>query len=215
VNLPDLAPTFLEAAGVTPPKVMTGRSLVDVLQSDKDGQVDSSRDFVVVGRERHVAKARTDNLPYPQRAIRTKDFLYIRNFKPDRWPMGTSPGFGAPDGPMPSLEQLEQNTFGAFGDLDASPTKAWIVVHRDDKGVAPYFDFAFGRRPAEELYDLRKDPHQVKNVASDSTYQSTRELLSKRLLGVLKSTGDPRVTGDGSTFDKSPFADEPKPRGTR
>lgn len=206
VNLPDLAPTFLEAAGVTPPKVMTGRSLIDILRSDKSGQVDSSRDFVVVGRERHVAKARIGNLPYPQRAIRTRDFLYIRNFKPDRWPMGIGPGFGAPKGPMPEFEKLENNTFAAFGDLDASPTKAWIVTHRNDEGVAPFFDFAVGRRPAEELYDSRNDPYQVKNVADDPDYRSERKQLSRRLMKVLKSTGDPRVTGDGSTFDNPPFA---------
>ena len=91
VNLMDLAPTFLEAAGIEPPDVMTGRSLVGVLTSTQQGQVDATRDFVVVGRERHVAAARTGNLPYPQRAIRTEKFLYIRNFKPERWPMGVGP----------------------------------------------------------------------------------------------------------------------------
>ena len=215
VCLPDLAPTFLEAAGVRPPEVMTGRSLIDVLASQKQGLVDPSRDSVVVGRERHVAAARTDNLPYPQRAIRTKDFLYIRNFKPDRWPMGTAAGFGAPDGPMPSYEQLEKNTFVAFGDLDASPTKAWIVEHRGDPGMGKYFDFAFGRRPAEELYDLRKDPHQMQNVAATPDYEATRRQLNERLMSVLTETGDPRVMGDGSTFDKPPFSSAPEPRGPK
>jgi uncharacterized sulfatase len=69
VNLMDLAPTFCEIGGVKPPEVMTGRSLWSVLQSDKSGQLDESRSWVVTGRERHVALAREDNLPYPQRAI--------------------------------------------------------------------------------------------------------------------------------------------------
>ena len=43
MNLMDLAPTFLDAAGVTPPEVMTGRSLVDVLRSDASGLVDPAR----------------------------------------------------------------------------------------------------------------------------------------------------------------------------
>jgi uncharacterized sulfatase len=208
VLLPDLAPTFVAAAGQTPPDVMTGRSLVPILVSTKNGHVDATRDSVVVGRERHVARARTDNLPYPQRAIRTKDFLYIRNFKPDRWPMGTAAGFGAPKGPLPSLGELTNNTFGAFGDLDASPTKAWIITHRDDPGVDRFFDIAFGRRPAEELYDLRNDPHQTTNVAGDADYSSIRKELADRLLTTLQETGDPRVTGDGSTFDKPPFASD-------
>ena len=158
VCLPDLAPTFVEAAGLVPPDVMTAKSLMSILTSNKSGQVDATRDCVIVGRERHVAAARTDNLPYPQRAIRTKDFLYIRNFKPQRWPMGTGPGFGNPEGPMPEFEQLRENTFAAFGDMDASPTKAWIAMHRNDPGMYPFFEYAFGRRPAEELFDLRKDP---------------------------------------------------------
>jgi uncharacterized sulfatase len=215
VNLPDLAPTFLEAAQVPIPKTMTGRSLVPVLRSNKSGQVDPTRDSVVVGRERHVAKARLNNLPYPQRAIRTKDFLYIRNYKPDRWPMGVAPGYGLPAGALPGFEQLEQNTFNAFGDLDASPTKAWIVVHKDDPGVDLFFDFAFGRRPAEELFDLAKDPHQTKNLASDAKYQAVKKKLSDRLARVLKENGDPRVIGDGTTFDKPPFSDSPQRRKKR
>ena len=207
VMLPDLAPTFLAAAGQELPDVMTGRNLIPVLKSVKSGQVDPSRDSVIVGRERHVARARTDNLPYPQRAIRTKDFLYIRNFKPDRWPMGTAAGFGQPAAPFPSTNELTNNTFKAFGDLDASPTKAWIIDHRNDPGIDRYFDIAFGRRPAEELYDLKNDPHQIKNVADDPAYADARKQLSTRLMTVLKETGDPRVTRDGSTFDKPPFTD--------
>lgn len=207
VCLPDLAPTFLEAAGEKPLDVMTGRSLVNVLTSDKSGQVDESRDAVIVGRERHVAAARTGNLPYPQRAIRTKDFLYIRNFKPDRWPMGTGPGYGAPSAPMPSVDVLTNNTFAAFGDLDASPTKAWIATH-PKQADGRFFDIAFGRRPEEELFDLRTDADQTKNVAKDEAYSAVRKELSTRLMKVLKETGDPRVTGDGTTFDKPPFSGE-------
>ena len=215
INLMDLAPTFLEAAGVKPPKVMTGRSFVNILQSDKNGQVDPTRDYVVVGRERHVAAARINYLPYPQRAIRTKDFLYIRNYKPDRWPMGVAPGYGRPAGPLGEYAKLEQNTFVAFGDLDASPTKAWIATHRDDPGMQRFFDFAFGRRPAEELYDLRSDPHQVRNVAQNEKFAASRKQLSERLNSILKNAGDPRVTGDGSTFDKPPFSNAPRARRKR
>jgi N-sulfoglucosamine sulfohydrolase len=203
VNLPDLCPTFLEAAGEKPTEAMTGRSLMSVLTSDKSGRVDPQRDFVIVGRERHVAKARTGNLPYPQRAIRTDDFLYIRNFKPDRWPMGTAPGYGESAGELPSFEQLEQNTFGAFGDLDASPTKAWIITHRDDPGMQKFFDIAFARRPGEELYDLRKDPHEMNNVAENKQYADAKAKLSTRLMKVLRETGDPRL--DNDAFDRPPY----------
>ena len=97
VGLPDLCPTFLEAAGIAVPEVMTGRSLMSVLTSTTSGQVDPTRDAVFVGRERHVAHVREGNLPYPQRAIRTRDHLYIRNFQPERWPLGEGAGFGRPE----------------------------------------------------------------------------------------------------------------------
>ncbi len=220
VSLPDLGPTFLEAAGLQPPEVMTGRSLMPILASEKQGQVDPTRDAVIVGRERHVARARLGELPYPQRAIRTADFLYIRNFKQDRWPMGTAAGYGEPDGVLPSYKQLAANTFGAFADLDASPTKAWIIQHRQDEGMQRYFDWAFARRPASELYDLRKDPHQMTNLAGQPEYAQQQAMLQARLMEVLKTTGDPRVQGDGSTYDKPPFAgprpkNKPKPKPKR
>ena len=206
VNLMDLAPTFLEAAGEKPLEVMTGRSIVPLIVSPKNGQLDPARDYVVVGRERHVASARPGRLPYPQRAIRTKDFLYIRNFKPDRWPMGSGPGMGAREGEMPPYEKLRENTFVAFSDLDASPSKAWIITHQRDEGMGKYFQMAFGRRPAEELYDLRRDPHQMVNVAAEEIHTEARKGLEARLLKVLRDTGDPRVTGDGATYDLPPFA---------
>ena len=209
VCLPDLAPTFTEAASLTPPEIMTGRSLLPILKSEKSGLVDATRDSVIVGRERHVAAARTDNLPYPQRAIRTKDFLYIRNFKPDRWPMGTGSGYGRPSGPFPDFNTLANNTFVEFGDLDASPTKAWLMEsYRNGKSshLQQEFQFAFGRRPAEELYDLKTDPHQIQNVVDNPTYQKAKKELAARLMKILKETGDPRVTGDGSTYDKPPFS---------
>ena len=122
--------------------------------------------------------------------------------------MGVGPGMGQPEGPFPSYEKLREDTFVAFGDLDASPSKAWIIEHRDDPGMKKYFDIAFARRPVEELYDLKKDPHQMVNLAGEKAYAETMAGLEERLLAVLRSTGDPRVTGDGATYDQPPFAGE-------
>lgn len=206
VCLPDLAPTFLRAAGEEVPPVMTARSFLGVLLSSVNGSVDPNRDHVIIGRERHVAKARLDNLPYPQRAIRTKRFLYIRNFKPDRYPMGNAPGFGLPDGPMPEWSPLQENTFVAFGDLDASPTKAYMLSNLEDTSVRHQVELTCGLRPEEELYDVIADPDHLHNLASDSKFNKIRKSLSDRLMNTLKSTGDPRVTGDGTTYDRPPFS---------
>lgn len=205
INLMDLAPTFLEIGGVSRPAVMTGKSALDVLRSEKSGQVDPARTWVITGRERHVDTAREGNLPYPQRALRTADFLYIRNFAPERWPMG-SPKTVTTD-TAPTTAQLEQNTGAAFADMDASPTKAWLVEHRNDPQWKWHYDYAFAKRPAEELYDLRKDPGQIKNVAAEPEYAEQKRKLGEQLLQTLKEAADPRVTGDGGTFDRSPFSD--------
>ncbi|TWU08016.1 sulfatase family protein [Stieleria varia] len=204
VTLPDLAPTFLEAAGVKPTDNMTARSLINVLKSDQSGTVDAERDAVFFGRERHVAAARTDFKPYPQRGIRTDQYLYVINFEPERWPMGTGPGLGKPEGPMPSYEDLRENTFAAFGDMDASPTKAWVATRRDEDPKS--FDYAFGRPPEFELYDIKADPHCLENLAGDPKSQDVRSRLHDRLMGELKSTGDPRVTDD-PIFESAPFTD--------
>ena len=121
--------------------------------------------------------------------------------------MGTAAGYGQPDGKLPPYNVLENNTFAAFGDLDASPTKALLVIRRLESSMKPFFELGFARRPAEELYDLKRDPDQVHNLAADPSYTEIRTNMSRRLLQTLKSTGDPRVTGDGSTFDKPPFSD--------
>ncbi len=204
VNLMDLAPTFLELGGVKPPAVMTGRSFVNVLHAEQSGQIDPTRTWVVTGRERHVAAAREGNLPYPHRALRTPDFLYIRNFAPDRWPMG-SPKFVS-QSDLPSFAALEKNTFVAFADMDASPTKAWLVRQYTEPAWQWHYDYAFAKRPAEELYDLKNDPDETRNLAAEPAFAQTKRELSERLLKILTDAHDPRVLGDGHTFDRPPFA---------
>ncbi|HEY3901043.1 MAG TPA: sulfatase [Chthoniobacter sp.] len=208
VSLPDLAPTFMEIGGVTPPSGLYGRSIRRELESDKSGQIDPERNWVISGRERHVATAREDNLPYPSRALRTPEYLYIRNFAPDRWPMGAP--YSATATGTPPAEELEKNTFIAYPDMDASPTKAWLILHQNDPQWKWHFDRAFGKRPAEELYDLRKDPDQTTNVAADPAYAADKEKIAAQLMKRLKDSADPRVTGDTLMFDKPPFTN-PEP----
>jgi arylsulfatase A-like enzyme len=209
VNLMDLAPTFLEAGGAKPVAGMNGRSLVPLLRSERSGQIDPGRTWAVTGRERHVGSARADNLPYPHRALRTKDFLYIRNFRPERFPMGDPKDVAADT--VPPGREFETNTRVAFADMDASPTKAWLILNRREPKWKWHYEYAFGKRPAEELYDLRRDPDQVKNVAADPAYAKAKKELADRLLATLKETGDPRVVEESCRFERSPFTDpEPK-----
>ena len=75
VSLTDIAPTLLEGAGVAAVSTMTGRTLAPLLR----GEAQAGRDQVFLERERH-ANVRRGDLSYPVRAVRTNDYLYIRNF---------------------------------------------------------------------------------------------------------------------------------------
>jgi arylsulfatase A-like enzyme len=204
VNLPDLAPTFLEAGGAEIPAAMTARSLWPTLKAEKSELVDPTRTQVFMGRERHVEMAREGYLPYPQRAIRTAEYLYIVNFKPERYPLGDPYRLDG-DNP-PTAEEITETTFVTLPDDDAGPTKAWLVGQRDNPKWKPLYDLAFGKRPREELYDLKTDPHQVRNVARDPKYATLRAELEERLTTELKRTDDPRLVDDGKFFETPPLA---------
>jgi uncharacterized sulfatase len=206
VNLMDLAPTFLQAAGESLPEGMAAQGLLAVLEAEGSGRVDPARDHVVMGRERHVAAARDGCLPYPQRAIRTPDFLYIRNFEPDRWPMGDPKGLDDPATVPPPYDLLRHNTFTAYADMDASPSKAWMIHHRGEERVKELYRIGFGKFPAEELYDLRRDPDHMRNLIGDPAFAEVRHALAARLEAVLRGQSDPRVAEQPCRFEHPPFS---------
>lgn len=183
VSLTDLAPTFLEAAGLQPLPEMTGRSLLPLLTGAAPPPDAPPRDHVFVERERHAA-CRAGNLSYPVRAVRTADFLYIRNLEPDRWPAGDPPG---------------------YGDIDGGPSKAWLIAHQDDPMAARLFALACAKRPAEELYDLKKDAAELDNVADSPAYAEAKGRLRDRLDAWMADTADPRAKGGRADFDVYPY----------
>ena len=185
VNLADFAPTFLDAAGLKPLREMTGQSMLPLLA----GKMQRGRDMTFVERERH-ANVRAGDLSYPARAVRTKEFLYIRNLRPDRWPAGDPEVWKA---------------VGPFGDCDGSPSKEFILDHRNAPEFESFFQLGFARRPAEELYDLGKDPHQVSNVAERPEYAAAKKKLRTSLDRWMKDTKDPRATSDSDPWDSYPY----------
>ncbi len=184
VSLCDLAPTFLELAGAPTPDEMSGSSLMPLLRGDLFNWDSDSRDHVLTGRERHIWAQGDTPTGYPSRAIRTHEFLYIRNFEPTRWPVGDPPG---------------------YRDIDRSPTKRYMLRNRQNPDVRRLFKLAFAKRPAEELYDLKRDPAQLHNVAEEDGYRDTRQKLAKQLVHRLVETNDPRVMGGGEEFDEYPY----------
>jgi N-sulfoglucosamine sulfohydrolase len=195
ISTTDLAPTFLDLAGVGIPEVMTGQSISNLLASKKEGKVDMAhRSYVLHGKERHVPGQEENMGGYPVRAIRTHDYLYIRNFKEERWPSGT-----------PNYKEAAI-PYCWLGDCDNGATKTYMVDHMEkDDHHRKLYDLAFGKRPAEELYDCQKDPEQLVNLAQDPEYAEIREKLSAQLMEQLLATGDPRATGAGDEFDEVPY----------
>ncbi|MEZ4825145.1 MAG: sulfatase-like hydrolase/transferase [Bacteroidia bacterium] len=193
VSLTDLAPTFLEAAGLPVPADMTGKSLINIIGSQQSGRIEASRDRVFTGRERH-ALCRPDedeNDPgYPSRAVRTHQYLYIRNYAPYRWPHGEA-GFQSPQGFI-------------FADTDAGPSASYLIQNRERPDVKPYFELCFGKRPGEELYDVVNDPDQIRNLALDARYESVKKELKSSLEAYQTQTGDPRAWGK-SPWDYYPY----------
>ena len=194
VSTTDIAPTFLDAAGLEVPSEMTGRSLLAILTSEESGRVAGDRDHVIFGRERHVVAQEAPSLGgYPSRGIRTDDYLYIRNYEADRWPAGT-----------PHYEKAQEPN-AWLADCDNSPTKWFLWVNREDSELKRYYDLSFAKRPAEELYDLAKDSGQVANLAADPDYVRIRKRLAVQLTEGLIAMGDPRIEGRGSLFDSQPY----------
>jgi hypothetical protein len=190
ISFIDFAPTLLELAGVSPEKgrmqPMQGKSFSYLFSTGKEGFVDKTRDHVLIGRERNDV-GRPDDYGYPVRGLVKEGFLYLRNFKPGRWPGG--------------------NPETGYLDCDGSPSKSLILtLHRT--GISKnYWDLSFGIRNSDELYDIGKDPACINNLASNAGYSSHMQKLMNLMFDELRAQEDPRITGNGDIFDKYPYAD--------
>jgi len=102
---------------------------------------------------------------YPTRGIRTRRFKYLNNL-------------------FPELE------YPPASDLYASAS--WqAILRRKDGMMGKRSVKAYLHRDREELYDLRKDPCELKNVAGDPSYQATLEEMRRELLSFRRRTKDP------------------------
>lgn len=181
ISFVDLAPTFIELAGLqwsqTGMAASSARSLTEIFQSDKAGQVIAARDHVLLGKER-TDVGRPNDWGYPIRAIVTKDSAFIENFEPTRWPAG--------------------NPETGYMDCDAGATKTLILDAHRKNTADPFWQLCFGMRPATEFYDLKQDPDLVKNLSGDPRMAPLRAQLHRELT----AQSDPRMEGKGSIFDQ-------------
>lgn len=222
VSFVDIAPTLLEIAGISEEGMMpiTGRSLLRLLRSSQSGLGNKNRRYVFAGRERH-SSSRWNNLGFPQRAIRGGNYLLIWNMKPLRWPAGDpqalKPGVEEELLPMYGLDEKGvHHSDWAFTDIDASPSKSYLIEQHSNDSVIAYFELAYDKVPEYELYNVSEDPSCLENLYGKKDYASVERKLKKELLKELRSTGDPRIVGsEKGVFDTylryMPMREFPKP----
>jgi N-sulfoglucosamine sulfohydrolase len=222
VSFVDLAPTILELTQTSPDDMlpMSGKSIVPLLTSSREGQIDEERKYAFAGRERH-SSSRYKNLGYPQRAIRTNEYLYIWNIHPERWPAGApqrlKPGTDDEVYPLYGIDEngLHHSEW-AFTDVDACPTKSFLIENRKVDSIRAYFDLAYAKIPEVQLFDIKKDPGCLNNLAGKPEYKEMEATLKQTLIKKLENTRDPRIVGpDKGIFDTyprySPMREFPKP----
>ncbi len=189
VSFIDIAPTLVEVAGLkwsqTGMADSPGRSLTDIFTSNKAGRVNPARDHVLLGMERHDI-GRPNDVGYPIRGIVTEGLAYLRNFEPTRWP-ACNPETG-------------------YLNCDAGATKSLILDLHRKQADNSHWAACFGLRPAEELYDLSRDPDCLHNLAEQPDRAAIKTRLQERMFAQLRQQGDPRMEGRGHVFDEYPHA---------
>ena len=188
VSFVDLAPTYLEIAGIDPAKTrmasLSGASLVPIM---RDSTTRSKRSPIFIGKERHDV-GRPQDAGYPVRGMIDDEFLIVRNYEPHRWPAG--------------------NPQTGYLNTDGGPTKTEILQARRTGQSSVWWQLAFGRRPEIELYHLASDRECLENLAEDPRYLVQREKMLKQMQDALISQGDPRTLGRGDRFDTYLYANE-------
>jgi N-sulfoglucosamine sulfohydrolase len=190
ISFIDLAPTFLELAGVAwdagGMQPSPGKSLTDIFASEKSGRVNPARDHVLIGKERHDI-GRPDDVGYPIRGILSDGWLYLHNYEPSRWP---------------ACDPLT-----GYLNCDGSPTKTLVLEGRGSPGDR-FWQLCFGKRPAEEFFNAAADPACMNNVATDTQFAERMQAMKERMERELKEQEDPRMFGRGEVFDKYPYAEK-------
>ncbi len=163
VQLTDVMPTFLEAAGGKAPSGIDGKSFLRLLS----GKTDQHRDTIFAA---HTADGRMNQ--FPCRSIRTAQYKYILNVDPDH--------------PYTShITSAESRDGRLYWD-------SWVRASKTNSFAAERIE-ADQHRPAEEFYDVQADPDELHNLATDPKYEPTLKSLRKQLADWRKTQGEENV----------------------
>lgn len=184
ISFIDFVATFLEVTDFTAEKVnmqpVQGKSLQPFFTSNKNDIIPSDKDFVLLGQERHDV-GRPNDAGYPVRGIVKDGFMYLINFKNDRWPAG--------------------NPETGYTNTDGSPTKTEILNLKRSGENTQFWDYNFGKHSKEELFKIDEDEHCMNNLAYNKKYRNIKQQLHNLLISELKKQNDPRMFGKGDVFD--------------
>jgi arylsulfatase A-like enzyme len=184
ISFTDFAATFIDLAGYNAEDLemqpVQGRSLLPYFNSDKNSIVKPEKDYVLLGQERHDV-GRPNDVGYPIRGIVKDGFMYLINYKNDRWPAG--------------------NPETGYTNTDGSPTKTEILNLNRSGENSEYWEMNFGKHPQEELYQVNVDEDCIYNLASKEEFASIKKELKNILESELKLQNDPRIFGNGDVFD--------------
>jgi uncharacterized sulfatase len=164
VSLMDLGPTVLNLAGVRAPAHMQGRAFLGPGKP-------APRQYVVAHRDR------MDEAYDMMRAVRDRHFKYIRNFNPGR----------------PYAQHIEY--------MEEMPTmREWRRLYKEHmNATGPGYGRALNlvqllffspEKPAEELYDVVQDPHEIRNLAGSAAHQAVLARMRQALNDWQKETAD-------------------------
>lgn len=156
----DILPTLVDIAGGPAPQGIDGRSFAPVLR----GRAKQHRSEIFT-----THSGDGDWNVYPIRSIRTAEWKYIRNLHPEF---------------QHSTHTNRDSTAAGY-----KYWKSWEAAAEKDPQAKALVD-AFKRRPAEELYDLRKDPDERNNLAADPRHAKILAKLRSRLDAWMKETSD-------------------------
>ncbi len=159
----DVTPTFLDAAGLTTPGTMDGKSFLPVLL----GQAKEHKKYTF---GLHTTRGIINGSEaFGIRSCGTKTHRYIRNLNPD---------------------VTFTNAVTGKGSKKDGIWKSWVSKAEEGDEHATLMTQKYQHRPAEELYDVVNDPHCLNNLIQSPELQDLKTELSVELEQWMKSQGD-------------------------
>jgi len=163
ISFVDITPTFIDIAGGEQPEGSDGKSFLDVLL----GKAKSFRDYIYAS---HTADGNMN--VFPQRCVRDIRYKYVLNLHPERtW-------------------TTHFTKVAGIGESHKQVWDTWVEKSRTDPQAARLVDI-IQHHPAEELYDLQRDPYELNNVAAKPETKHVLKKMQRKLKAWMISQNDP------------------------